>query len=288
MIAGPDTAQATAAMAGPMVSFAFYAALTLSVIKIVEVIWPLIRPPGLRVVVTRELIYRILDDTGENFFLNVTLLAERSAVLIESATVTLSKVGATTKNFPLLIRMVGDKIGSPNAAIATHSFYTTSALAFVAQAMPQRIVYLCAMKDYADRAGMLVAEMQTWVAKLREDHGGAAFASASAETRLAVYEELRGRVREGVGQLMETVQLESGEYRLLLVVSYRRPSGLFRPKRNSTSSITFAMPPEMRAVLRGQLISYFEAVFQNLVFGTTNSAVAASVNPLNVVEHPSD
>src|SRR6266478_3364307 len=88
-----------------MVQFAFYAALALSILKIGELLWPVLRQPGLRVLLTRELIYRVLDDSGENFFLNVTLLAEHSAVLVESATVVLTKIGATTKHFPLTIRM---------------------------------------------------------------------------------------------------------------------------------------------------------------------------------------
>jgi hypothetical protein len=267
-----------------MTQFAFYAALVLSILKIVELGWPAIRPPALRLVLTRELIYRLIDDTGENFFLNATFFAEHSAVLVEAADVVLTKTGETTKEYPLVLRYVGEKISSPTNAFPSHSFYTSSPLSFVEHAKPERLLYLCAMKDYANRSGELVGEMKVWASKLREDNGGAAVATLSGEAQLKLYEQLRGRVAEGVSQLMEIVQLEPGKYTLRLSVTYRRPSGFIKRRQTAHSSIVFEMPPQMRATLRAEAITYFETVLANIVFGLNTVTTNPSVVPLNVVE----
>jgi hypothetical protein len=198
--------------------------------------------------------------------------------------VVLEKTDGTTKQFRLAIRMVGEKVASPTDAIASHNFYTTSPLAFVAQAQPQRSIYLCTMQDYSEQAGLVANEVRSWATKLREDSGGAAIANADADARLKLYTEVREKAADGATRVMESVQLEPGKYKMTLRVHYRRPSGFRTPRLTTQSSITFEMPNYMRATIKGQLKTYFETTLVNLVFGTTDPVSHPSVAPQNVVE----
>jgi hypothetical protein len=112
-----------------MITFAFWASLILTLIKIVEAIISALRQPSLNFSLTREVFFR-LTEFGEALFCNPVLLAWNGPVLISSITAQLKKIDSPQKTFPLKVLAFGEKVRG-QGPFADHYFHSKSPIAHI-------------------------------------------------------------------------------------------------------------------------------------------------------------
>jgi hypothetical protein len=267
-----------------MVRFAFWASLILTLLKISDALMRAARSPKLHVKLTPEAFFR-LTDWGETLFCNGVLLAWNGPVLIVDARAVLQKTNAPTKSFPFKILEFGEKVKG-SGAVADHYFHSRSAIAYIAESKPQQSVYLCVQEMYEDRSRRAIAEFRQAVLNYKQEVLARA-GTSNEEDRARLQQVMLVRVNEivegSVTRIMEIVQLEPGEYNLILQVDYTNPKNrVFRKTKTVTSSIGFTVGQEVRDFLRVNLRQSLLVVATNLLLDQTVPFNYPEYNPVNI------
>ncbi|MBU0638327.1 MAG: hypothetical protein KKB50_05635 [Planctomycetes bacterium] len=245
--------------------FAFWASLALTVFVLIRTLLYLSRRPTLDVVVTREVLYAVME-AGESLYTNIVLIAYYRGGLIQDIQADLVKQDGATKKFALRVAHVGEKYRKPDG-LYQYSFHSPSPLEFVPEERPQRRTYLFEQESYAERTREAFSTFRTLVieARLKLTQGVIDMADQEEMSRLG--SELKSLVESTCTQVMETVQVEPGEYELTVKVRYRQKgmnTSLSRSK-TTTSSVRFRVGEEVRSQLRYALRAYLEVLVKAIV-----------------------
>jgi hypothetical protein len=268
-----------------MIQFAFWASLVLTILKLLELIQRATLQPHLDLRLTREVFFRLID-AGEALFCHAVLLARNGAVLVCETNATLKKLDRPEKTFPLKVVAFGEKVKG-TGPLSDFYFHSTSPLAHVPEALPQRPVYLCVQEQYHDRTQAAVTRFQKNVLDLKErlETELAANQVRSTEDNVEMLRGINPIVDNSLTEIMDIVQLEPGRYQLTLQVGYQNPSSRFwRRKKDVKSMITFIVDPQVREVLRSRLRNTLTTGASNTLLGQTQTIIYPEYQPLEILE----
>jgi hypothetical protein len=263
--------------------FAFWASLGLTVLKIAELAFAAFRSARLDLRLTREAFFR-LTDYGETLFFNSVLLAWNGPVLILDSKATLLKTDSATKAFPLRILQVGEKVKSTGGPFPDHFFHSSSPISHVAESDPQRVLYFCVQDKYEEASRNVVNDFRKRVLDYKQEVVSK-LGSTSAEERSELSQEILRNINrlvdESLARMMELVQLEPGEYKLTLEVTFRNPKSRFRSDSTSTSSVAFSIGQDVRDQFRTNLQQTLRVSATNLILDQQTPVIYPDYSPSN-------
>jgi len=266
-----------------MQKFSFWTSIVLVLYKAIELYVKLARKPSLRIVVTREVFFRILDP-GECLYANAVLVASDSGALITDLAAKLKKDGEASKNYSMRVAQVGEKFRD-NDGDVKFSFTSTSPLAFVSESVPLRQVYICHHDTYANKAQSILFQFDKEILDRKRSLGDMSVQdSAYVADQLKEMKDLSDATAV---KLMETIQIEPGEYTLSIEVKYNQ-KWKYIPKQSTktaSSSVQFKVEEWAREYLKSKLQeSLFLRVTHQLGIASLDGYSAPQYNPVNVKE----
>ncbi len=278
-----DAPNAVTSLPEWMQKFAFWGSLSLVLIKIFEISIQAFRKSSLNIVLTREVFIRLLN-SGECIYTNAVLVSNETGALITSISAELFKKGTASKLYEMQISQIGEKYRD-NSGEMKFSFHSTSPLAFVLETKPVHQSYICQHENYAERAIAIYSQFEKDIFDKKQSLGDISTLEADAIEQL--FKDMKNISDTAASNIMETVQIEGGDYSLKIEVKYKQ-KGKFIPitsERRASSSIEFKVQGWVRDFLRSKLQeSLFLRV--NHVFGVnlTNQYVSPEYNPIEVKE----
>lgn len=266
----------------PMILFAFWASLALTVLKIAQFILIALRKPKLQLHLTQEVFFR-LAEFGEGLFCNPVLLAWNGPVLISEVRATLSKKDVPEKVFPLKVLAFGEKVKG-SGPYADHYFHSRSPIAYLAPAIPQRAVYLCVQQKYQDQSKRQLEDLR----KRFFDTKATLLSQAGnrAVTEQEVVTSLVSIVDDAMAKMMDLVQLEPGQYEVVIEVTYCNPAArFFRIHKKTRSKISFVVDTGVRDLLRSSLRETLMQSGSNIILDRNQLVIYPEYQPTAVTEH---
>lgn len=267
-----------------MATFAFWASLVLTVLKIVELVVIAVRAPRLDLRLTPEIFFR-LNDFGETLFCNSVLLAWNGPVLIVGARAILEKTDSPTKSFPFKVVQYGQKVKG-EGPLPDHYFHSRSAITHLAESKPEQALYLCVQEKYEDQSRKLIEEFRKQVLDYKQIVLAKA-ATLPPDGKDTLRQEILGTVNQLVDKnlplMMELIQLEPGEYKLSFEVDHQNPkSRIFFRKRTSRSAIQFSIGADVRDIFRVNLRQVLLVDATNLILDQQAPITYPEYQPLRV------
>ena len=233
------------------------------------------KQPVLEVRVTNDSFFR-LTQTGEAFFCHAVLLARNAAVLIKRVDITLRRVNLkgrrdrAEKSFPLEVLDYGEKVQGPNLR-AEHYFSSRSPLRYINSSQPFLGVYYCFHKEY--RLPQLAAgqafmnELYVYKKKIEAKQQEEA-SEETAELRIDALREYDDLIKKHQTSMANLVQLEDGEYEVLLTIWYENPAlRIFRKEKSASSTAYFTVTSDAVSLLKAQLETTLRQSAANILLG---------------------
>ncbi len=263
-----------------MLVFAFFASLIWTILKIIELVN---RKPSLEFRITREFFLRIFE-SGECFYTNAVLVAYNAVALIESLEVKLNKGNGSTKSFNLNVISFGEKVRSEHG-VANYYFHSTSPLYFLGDSMPQRITYLFSQEHYAESIQKAYRDFSMKILELKQRYAPVTQENNEEELAQAGQEILRA-IQETCSKIVDSVQIEPGNYQLRIKVHYRQRGRIFPfyCKKRAESSLKFVVESNVREVLRGQVYQYVGALAGSILFDKKPPLITPEYVPVKISE----
>jgi len=263
-----------------MILFAFFASLTWTVLKIIELVN---RRSVLEFRLTRECFLRIIE-SGECFYINAVIISLNACALIESVEVGLKRRNGATKKYNLSIIHLGEKAKSANL-LSQYYFYSSSPISYLSDSVPQRVTYVCLQEEYAEAIQKAYRELGSEYLKLREKYSQAE-AQESGDIAQAGVEEIKSIIQKTSNQIVESIQIEPGNHELSVTISYRQRGRIipFYRRKQATSSLKFFVEPNVREVLKIRINQYVEALIRNLVLGRSDIVPYPDYIPSQICE----
>lgn len=282
--ASPPPSGASAGVPLWMQVTSFTLAAFLAILKAVE----FFRRGKLEVRITRDSFFR-LTDLGEALFVHAVLLARNGPVLIQGVTITLKRIvpkGSTTiaeKSFPLEIKNHGEKVKGPGFT-AEHHFYGSSPLMYVAAGSTQRSVYYCLQAEYQDRQRQVVVDFDQELLKYKRDVDSAA-ASGCPKREADVANDVEQIIKSHHAKMCGLIQLEAGEYEVVLSVTYERCGFALLDRQDAaTSFIYFTVEGQGLAGLKSALLNTLYTGANNVIRGANNVVIYPEYQPKRFAE----
>lgn len=250
-----------------LVMLSVYLGLGATIALIVDVLIRLWRSPYLKLVLTDELFFRLLEN-GESLYVNAILIANDSGALVQDVSIELEKSdGASRKSLQLRIRQIGEKqriVGDGHE----YYFYSSSPTYFVPENNMERVVYLCTYQSYDMQTERLFADINEKLSEVTRQYVGAP-TPWSEETVRNVDLEVKPVIKRAVDSLMDKVQIEEGNYNLKLSIKYRQKMKMLPINcvKNTMSKLTFKVDGSALAIIRNQLEKYLNAKAYTLLTG---------------------
>lgn len=254
------------------------------------------RGPNLRVRLTTELFFRISTGFGEAVFVKPVLLAENGNTLIEKVRGTLRRnTPESTKQWDIEFTRFGVVVRNPNAVISDHFFYSSSPLQFLVQNVPHRAVYMGVLKGYSQDFTAIVSELSNKTIEMRKslpihltglsDVTRLQQLSDQDKTRLSEAARKMSELgEEFASNLVDKIQLEKGDYELVVFIEYRTLHELFPRRKTASSTIQFIVDGTARDKIRAAFPRALSAEMANAIFGTTLQIVNPEYGPTDAKE----
>ncbi len=227
-------------------------AFSLSVVLAALKIFDVIRRPVLHIHLTRDVFFRLIEK-GEALFCSAVLIARNGPVLVRSVEVKLMRVAKESgpiaeKSFPLEITQFGEKtLGS--GIFADHKFMGTSPLRYLPPDKPHNAVYLCMQAEYQERQIQAVQVFIDSVEKFRADNP-----MITEEERESLRQKFSQLIDQNFNGLSALLQLEAGNYELVLEITYEAVGRWFWESTATTrSSLEFVVDQSALERLRADL-----------------------------------
>ncbi len=242
-----------------MLYSAFYASLCLTILVVFEILSRIFRKSNLEIALTREVFFRLLE-SGESIYANVVLVAHNIGALITGIDAELIKMNGATKQFELKVTEIGEKYRAPDGTYP-FAFHSTSPLTFVPVNSPQRQVYICEHESYAERTRQEFKGFQQRLYEIKEKYFP--FQELDQNIKEEVEPEILALISNTCTNIMDQIQIESGEYTLKIKVKYRQKGKLFNLPhiKEAESSIQFTVTEFARESIRYTLMDYLEKKF---------------------------
>jgi len=228
---------------------------------VIDLVLRLWKTPSLKLILTNELFFRLLQ-SGECLYINAILIAYDYGVLVENVIATLEKTETTAnKILGLHIQQIGEKQRLERAGHEFY-FYSDSPVCFVADNNVLRIVYLCTYKAYEEKTRQSFISFFNELSLISEKVKSFPI-PWSEEVEREMISEASGIVEKYIVAIMEDVQIEDGDYRLSLEISYRQRRNilpLYVMKIAKAEPLTFKIDRTARETLRNQLKRHLEGI----------------------------
>jgi hypothetical protein len=267
--------------------FAFFASAFLTLLKIFEIILKSVEKPSLELVLTRDVFYRLLDPNGESLYVNVVLLSHEADALIREIKASLDKTNQPKKSFELRVAQIGEKYRNPDGSLQ-FCFHSTSPLIFVTPNNPIRQSYICEQESYSaaiqnefrtftDNLYKIQEKYEPLLKEIPTDH-------QNEEVRSLV-EELQSASNHAHSKIMESLQIETGDYVLNIQIKYRQ-KGKFKFYRTkySKASIRFTVDENARDIFRYRLNEYLQIKTRNVLLKHNIANIPIDYVPSNIRE----
>lgn len=263
-----------------MLAFAFFASLIWTILKIIELVNS---RPGLQFKITREFFLRIFEN-GECFYTNAVLVAYNAGALVESVEVKLKKENGSTKNFDLYVVSFGEKVRA-EAGVAGYYFHSTSPICLLPDSMPQRITYLCSQEHYAEAIRRAYRDFKDKILELKQRYP-VSVQAVEQEELVKASQEVGEAIEEACTKIVDSVQIEPGNYELCVSLTYRQRGRLlpFYSRKRAESAIRFVVEPKVRDVLRWQVNQYVRALGRSLLFDERLPVITPEYIPIKINE----
>jgi hypothetical protein len=256
--------------------FAFYVSAILGLFKIAGFLF---HRSQLHVVVTRDAFFRLID-SGEALFCSANLLARNGPVLITSVIPTLKRIDGPQKSFDLEILQFGEKVKG-QGFLAEHLFYSSSPVAHIPEAIPQRTVYLCVQGEYKDQIRQRVEDFQKEILTFKQEKQKAGDQLSAA----LLVQIVQKAIDQCASKLMTAVQIEPGRYELTLRIRYEDPGNrMFSWSRTAESTINFQVKSDVKDFLWTNIKQSLQVSAQNLLFEQNNPIVYPTYQPSAIRE----
>lgn len=265
----------------------FCLAVVLALIKIVESL----QAPELKVHLTRDLFFRLIDQ-GEALFCKAVLLSENGPVLVRDVDVVLKRenrnraTSSAEKSFPLEVTQYGEAVRGTNN-LSDHHFFGSSPLAYIAAETPQRPVYLCLQREYRSRQKRAADEFVQAIQAFGQSQGTLAD-NATNETKAEALNRLTNLIEKHYQDMIRLIQLESGDYELSLTVTYERSGKyLWKAKKQTSSQIRFSVSEVLLDNWRSALKNTLTLRAQQMLTKSTDSFIYPELQPDDFIESSS-
>ncbi len=263
-----------------------YATVSLTILLIIDLLYRWLEPARLQVRVTKEVFVRWVE-RGEVLFVNAVMLATKAPVVVTDVRVSLVRTSGSSKSYALGVVLVGEKVKG-DQVLAVHHFFTKSALEFVPGNSTHRRLYMCDLEEYSEASRAIASDFDRAVIDIRGRYFADpdSLAAMPAESQLEMVKEIDGVVNSFAERFFKRVQLETGNYELGLVVSYRRPSRVVFQRRTSTSSsrVRFEIRDDFEVLFRTGLVTCLRTKAVALIAPERSTITYPEYEPYGILE----
>ncbi len=256
---------------------------------IAGLLWPLyqlysaISGPKLEVRLTKDLFFRFIN-LGECLFTRSILIAEHGNVLITDVAANLVLISAgKSKSWELEFLKFGEVMTDKNVE-PLFCYSSSSPFRFLSRGVPVQAVYLSRPKDYGEVYSSIVREFLNKLTPLRNEA-----AKLISDPNQKEQEQLQGRVsdlsRDYAAKIADKIQLEAGQYKIELCVTYKSIRGINSYfKHKSKSSISFVIENDARDQIKSALPNAIQRAALNVVFNADLVVEYPEYAPVNIKE----
>ncbi len=243
-----------------MLYFAFWASVILTIFKIVELAIKASIKAKLEIVLTKEVFFRIAD-YGEVLYANAVLVANDANAMITGIKASLKKTNGATKAFDLEIAQLGEKARDKDGN-NQYYFHSTSPLAIIPENNVQRQVYIFQHESYAEntKKEFLLFKRNLLAIHNQYDYNNTTYDEMDEASKLRLEAELEDTIKNCSQKIMDTIQIEPGNYTLSLTVDYRplRKSIWRVSSKKTISTIEFVVEGHAKDYMRTNLEDYLK------------------------------
>lgn len=266
--------------------FAFYASLFLSCLTIIGILYALLKASKVEFYLTKEIFFRLSSD-GEVLFCNGVLVAHRGNVLQKKVDITLKRVDAVEKTFPLEVLNFGTPVKG-SGALPDFFFYTASPLAFIQENIPERNIYYCVNREYSERIRKVFDDFRERITinKPLIDSSRDLPEEQRPQEANEFVKGIPTFIEQIANDIMQQFQLEKGDYKLTAQLTYRQKNSPI-PRlwdKSVQSSITFSITDDVKKIIKGQLTLFLSTIAWNILSGQNQPVVFPEYKPYNIKE----
>ncbi len=265
-----------------MLYFAFWASLTLTILAIAGIIKKTTQKNSLKLILTKELFFRILQ-SGEFIYSHGVLVAYGSGALIEDAKAELIKKDGAKKTFKLGIAKVGEKVRTTTGN-ADYFFPSYSPITFIPINQTQHIAYVWEQKDYSEKFSLRYRnfenEVNTYVREISDINQ----VREDPDLFKKTIDDLSLIVNRANSEIADQIQIESGEYSFVVTIIYKQKRDLFPglKTKKAKSILTFTMEPYAREMVKYSMKYYLEEHIVNTVQNKPDDRRGPEYEPSNI------
>jgi hypothetical protein len=258
---------------------ALVVSVLLAAIKVFELYTDSTRRSGLYFALTRDAFLRY-NELGECIFLNCVLSGIDRAAIVTDVSVMMKRADGS-RTLPLKILHYGQP-ADRGGVVHEHYFFSSSPVELVSVDAPLRRVFMCVVDNYDSSLKQAVEtykqELTLAAGEIRKslEPGG------GQEEQGPAFLKLQRLQQAFINAYGDSVQLERADYVVEMKYSYRDAGRSHGEKRSEVSTISFALPMELKAVLRPQLQRWATALAAEVILQKTE-VVEFPVFPLDVV-----
>jgi hypothetical protein len=263
--------------------------LTLS--QLFRLLYAILKKPTLELRLTNEIFFRLINE-GESLFANAVYLARNGVSEIKDIYFILEKnyTNLTSrKTFQLKPLRFGKKVRSGhNNTLPNHYFFTPSPLNFIGNNKVERQLCLAVISEYDTVIKGKFQEFNTKIQEYRQTLEPNIDGDASLWPQgyiAGIFSQLNTKVALYSQEIFNSIQLEDGDYKLTMVVSYKPISPIWPFSMEKRSSITFKMDG-YRSQYQYALDKYLRDTGFQILFPKTNFPISRlpEYNPVEVEE----
>ena len=234
--------------------FMFAVTATWTQYQFISVVTKALKSATLFVELTTKCFWR-LTESGEVLFPQCVMFSSNGPCQIEDIALSLTRQGEGhgKKLFPLRLENVGVIKQEQSKPMGEFHFHTSSPIHFIGADQEEHPVYRCTVDEFDARIVKVVEELrrnvEEFAADVRKTSGGTP--EFSQEDQDKAMERFKSIVRQSTNSIMETVQIDEGEYELSIVVKYRGRKGLgWSQTKTAQSSMAFIFSSDFRGITR--------------------------------------
>lgn len=242
--------------------------------------------PNLKIKLTRDLFFRYMDD-GECFFLRPILLAERGNILINKIEGHLSftRQGAD-KTFKIQFINFGHLIQNPNQVLPDHFFLSKGPTNVLIKDSPFWAVYLSRLEKYGDK---MQQQYRDWMQDLIKLIPAVPFSPSPSDQEKEKINGIKNNLKkiseDYANKIFQLVQLEEGEYKIKIWVSFKSLDSILKKERVSTSNtLKFFIGNDLKQNLEKRIERYLFEKGEAALLNRNTAVSSVEYNPISIEE----
>lgn len=257
-------------------------------------IWPFyqlylaLSGPKLDVRLTKDLFFRFIE-MGECLFIRLVLIAEHGNVLITNIEANLARIDSGgSKEWELEFLKFGEVMADNKNVEPSFCFHSSSPFRYLSKGLPVQAVYLARPKHYGVEYSEIINELKVKLIPIRSKVARVTSdAENSNQGKLdGEYAEINELSEKYAQRLADKIQLEAGNYKINLKITYRSIRGLgsYFSRHASASILSFQIEKNARDQIKSALPSAVQRAALNMVFNANLPVGYPEYAPINIQE----